>query len=98
MAKRLENDSEPTNHLLLEIAQKTTTSMMYTSITNESSHIWLKRGEKSETIQIELNLAKLPESYLEQIFTGKDLDIEVVMPFTTLDQIEAMQRSLTILP
>lgn len=95
---KLDDVSQPTDAILLEIAGKSTTSLMFTSITNKYSSHWIGAKKDSEIIQVELNLDQLPEPYLEQIFVGDDLDTEVVFPFTSLEQMAAMRASLRIKP
>lgn len=93
---RLEDQSQPLDPILLMIAQKATTSVMFTSLTDAHSSYWLSPNQVSEIMKLKLNLDKLSDEYLEQIFVGRDLDIEIAFPFTTLAHLEAMRTALTV--
>lgn len=93
---RLENLSEREDQILLEIAGKATTSVMFTSLSHRNSRYWIHPRENSEVLELELDLDALPRSYLNQILTGLDIDVEIVFPFTTIEQIEAMKSALSI--
>jgi hypothetical protein len=93
---RLNNKKEPIVAILSEMSKQLTTSAMFTSLTNATSAYWANGKNLSEIIQLKLDLRKIPDWYLKQILYGSDLEVEIVLPFATQSQIEALQNSLTI--
>jgi hypothetical protein len=96
LAQKLEDPSQPSDQILLQIAQSTTTSMLFTSLDTNFTDDYMNRAETSETLELNLDLNKLPDSYLEKIMVGGDEDVEVVFPYTSIEDIRALRSSLSI--
>lgn len=93
----LRSKAVSTKKVLGEISRKFTTSLMFTSLTNNHSGYWFNdKDPLSETISLELDLSKIPDWYLDEIFYGNDLDIEMVFPYAAKKQREVLRASLSI--
>jgi hypothetical protein len=94
----LRDKKVPTDDVLGALSSQATTSAMFTSMTRDHSGTWAENKDLSEVVTLELDLEKIPDSYLPQILYGNDLDIEIVFPFATAEQRQALRSAMTLKP